>query len=108
MRRLASQGTGVISTDIKDCEGSVEASEAEVLCVNYMVHQCDVAEEASVWGLVDSFTDRIGKIDIFVNNVAFFAGLNGQPFEEISVEEWNKVLGVNLKVVFYVAERRHQ
>ena len=56
MRGLASQGTGVISTDIKDCEGSVEASEAEVLCVNYMTHQCDVADEASVWGMVDSVT----------------------------------------------------
>ena len=61
-----------------------------------------------MWGMVDSVTDSIGKIDIFVDTVAFFAGLNGQPFEAISVEEWDKVFSVNLKVVFYVVERRHQ
>ena len=99
MRGLASEGDGVVVTDIKDCEGSVEASEAYVSGKNSMVHQCDIADEASVQGAVDSVTDRIGKINILVNNAAFLAGLNRQPFEKISVQEWDKVLGVNSKGV---------
>ena len=64
-----------------------------------MVDECDVADEAIVQGTEESVTDRIGKIDIFVNNAAFLAGLIRQPFEEISVQEWDKVLDVNLKGV---------
>ena len=108
VRGLANDGASVIITDMKDCEGSVEASAAEVLGIDYIVHQCDVADEASAQGIVDSVTDRIGQIDIFVNNAAFFAGLNRQPFEKISVEEWDKVLGVTIKGIIYVAERRYQ
>ena len=100
VRGLAAEGASVILTDIKDCDGSVETLKAEVPDADYMVHRCDVADEASVQGMVDSVTERFGKIDILVNNAAFFAGLSRQPFEEISVEEWDKVLGVNLKGVF--------
>ena len=108
MRGLANDGVSVIVTDMKDCEGSVEASEADVPDIDYMVHQCDVADEASVQGMVDPVTDRSGQIDIFVNNAAFFVGLNREPFEEISIEEWERGLGVTLKGIFYVAERRYQ
>ena len=82
MRGLPSEGARVIIPDIEDCRGLVEASEVEVLGVDYMVHKSDVADKASVQGTEESVTNRIGKIDISVNNVAFLAGLIWQLFEE--------------------------
>jgi NAD(P)-dependent dehydrogenase (short-subunit alcohol dehydrogenase family) len=41
-----------------------------------------------------------GRIDILINNAALFADLDLKPTEEIPVEEWDQLMGVNLRVTF--------
>ena len=41
-----------------------------------------------------------GKIDILINNAAIYDGLVRKPFDQISLDEWDRVMGVNVKGAF--------
>lgn len=41
--------------------------------------------------------DRWGRVDILVNNAGLYATLSRRPFYELPVEEWDRVMAVNLK-----------
>ena len=58
----------------------------------------DCTDERQVKAMVDETVQRWGKIDILVNS----AGLRGPlvPVQEITEQEWDSVLAVNLKAVF--------
>src|SRR5262249_7462174 len=59
--------------------------------------QADVSDEAQVRAMVDRAYEEFGRVDVLVNN----AGVVGQVFfDELSVEEWDRVVGVNLRGVF--------
>ena len=69
--------------------------------------QCDVSDAASVSQMTSVVVDVFGGIDALVNNAAsksddlnaFFA-----PFEEYSLEQWRKVMSVNIDGMFLVAQ----
>jgi 3-oxoacyl-[acyl-carrier protein] reductase len=50
--------------------------------------------------MVRATLDAWGQIDVLVNNAALFSVLAHKPIEEISVEEWDRVMAVNLRGVF--------
>ena len=58
----------------------------------------DCTDDRQVNAMVDEALRRLGKIDILINS----AGLRGPlvPVQEISEQEWDSVLAVNLKAVF--------
>ncbi|MBB4199797.1 short-chain dehydrogenase [Rhodoblastus sphagnicola] len=64
--------------------------------------RADVANKSEVEGLIASARDAFGRVDILVNN----AGGDGSPkqVEEISEDDWDRVLGANLKSVFLVTQ----
>lgn len=45
--------------------------------------------------------ERFGRIDILINNAAIFVTLGKKPFFEISEEEWERVMAINLKGTFF-------
>jgi len=62
----------------------------------------DVRDLDLVQGVVDAATDAFGRLDILVNN----AGLNiRQAAFDVSEEAWDAVLDVNLKGLFFMAQR---
>lgn len=64
-----------------------------------IVHTVDVREEAAVAGAVKTAVENFGRLDIALNN----AGIEG-PFEPLSAatsETFDKIIGVNLKGVFF-------
>jgi NAD(P)-dependent dehydrogenase (short-subunit alcohol dehydrogenase family) len=69
--------------------------------------KCDVSDPDSVKEMVTKVADRFGQINILHNNAAskssnidaFFA-----PFEEYSLEEWRKIMAVNIDGMFIVAQ----
>jgi NAD(P)-dependent dehydrogenase (short-subunit alcohol dehydrogenase family) len=56
---------------------------------------CDVADASSVQACVDRIEVRNGGVDILVNNAALAAEISPRPFEQITPEEWTRVLTVN-------------
>jgi 3-oxoacyl-[acyl-carrier protein] reductase len=61
----------------------------------------NVAEQDSVQAMVDAITMAHGRLDILVNN----AGVGGNtPFLETKLEDWNRIIGINLTGAFLVAQ----
>ena len=92
--RFGSEGASVVCADI-DAGRLARIRESEsVLAV-----AADVSDPQSVAGLVDATLSRFGRVDVVVSNAGIW---RGSPFLEISDEEWDTVLGVNLKGTFLV------
>ncbi len=58
---------------------------------------CDVSRSDDLRRLVATATERFGALHVMVNNAAM---LRSRPFEEISEEEWDETMAVNVKGVF--------
>ena len=66
-----------------------------------LIVQADVSTTAGVQHLIDTAVDHFGELDILVNN----AGVEVHaPFWEVTEEEYDRVLNVNLKGVFFAAQ----
>ncbi|HKR89314.1 MAG TPA: glucose 1-dehydrogenase [Phenylobacterium sp.] len=96
--RYAAEGAAVVVADINDPEPAVaEILEAGGVAVGQRV---DVASEDQVTAMVAEVISRFGQIDVLVNNAAVSASLKQQPFEDIDLHEWRKVMDVNVLGVF--------
>ena len=57
----------------------------------------DVTQERDVQAMVNAVTERFGRVDILVNN----AGIQrAQPITEMSVDDWDRMMGVHLRGAF--------
>ena len=65
--------------------------------------QTDVADMASLDGMAKAVLDAFGRIDILVNNAGIFSTLEMQPFWEIPLDEWDRVMRVNATGPFLAA-----
>jgi glucose 1-dehydrogenase len=64
--------------------------------------KADISKEDDVANMFKEVIDRFGKIDILVSN----AGIQrDSPFEKMSLEQWNEVIGVNLTGAFLCARQ---
>jgi 3-oxoacyl-[acyl-carrier protein] reductase len=63
----------------------------------------DVSDENSTKDMAVATLRRFGRIDVLVNNAAIFATIpmNRGRIDEISSEEWDKLMAVNLKGIFF-------
>jgi NAD(P)-dependent dehydrogenase (short-subunit alcohol dehydrogenase family) len=62
--------------------------------------QVDVSSEADVARMAEAALERCGRVDVLVNNAGLYASLPMRPFAEIPVEEWRKVMDVNVLSMF--------
>ena len=97
-RRLAAAGARVVLVDMRR---DAVSEAAESLGQRATAVEADVSSSADVEGLVARTLEREGRIDILINN----AGIMGRtaPLWELSVDEWNHVLAVDLTSVFLVS-----
>jgi NAD(P)-dependent dehydrogenase (short-subunit alcohol dehydrogenase family) len=82
---LEEAGATVVVADLNPPEGGIRA---------------DVASESDVASMVEETLARHGRIDILVNNAGLYASLEMCPFTEIPLEEWNRVMEVNVASMF--------
>ena len=88
-KAVAEQGAVVIVADVLDGGRTVEEIEAAGGRAAY--YRVDVADAASVNGVVEQALSRYDRIDGLVNNAALFANLKPKPFFEIDDAEFDKV-----------------
>ncbi len=97
-RAMAQEGATVIIADLDDGEGIArEIRENGGKALNVVTN---VSSELSVESLVSTTVKKFGKIDILVSNAALFGKLEAKPFTDISVEEWDNLMAVNVRGVF--------
>ncbi len=88
------EGAKVVIGDVRDDEGRALA---EKIGSGAMYTHLDVTSEDDWAAAVKEATDRYGKLDILVNN----AGVSARgTIEETTVEDWDRVMGINAKGVF--------
>ncbi len=97
-RAFAREGANVVLADInaeaaEDAAGKLEGGKAIAVGV-------DVGDFASCSAMVAAALDAFGRLDIAFNNAGVPGGASGN-FEDISVEEWGRVISVNVNGVFY-------
>lgn len=97
---FAREGASVVAADI-DFEAAKEVEEELVGAGNtVMAQKMDVSDQSSVkQGMCES-ADRFGGIDILVNNASLMSVLPRGPWHEISVDDWDRVMAVNVRGVF--------
>ena len=91
---LAREGARIV---VADLQGAEEAAASFPDGVGLTV---DVAAEDDVRRLVDETVERCGTVDLLVNNAGLYASLAMRPFEEIPLEEWRRVMDVNVASMF--------
>ena len=96
---LAEEGAKVAVTDIQDDEGKKVSQKITDNGGTADYWHLDVSNESEVENVTNEIVDKYGKLDILVNN-AGIAGVNKPP-HEISEEEWDQVMDINVKGVFY-------
>jgi len=96
--RLADAGAAVAVTDLADDEGSAVVARIEQAAGRARYWHLDVTDEAAVQQTFSEVCDAFGKLDVLVNN-AGIAGVN-KPTDEITVEEWEQVIAINVRGVF--------
>ena len=97
-RRFASEGAKIVIADID--RGAAIVDEIKGAGGEALDVPTDVADEKSCNAMVAKTLAAFGRLDILVNNAAVFTTLERQPFTEIPVEVWDKVMAVNTRGVF--------
>ncbi len=97
-RRLSSEGATVVLGARRKERIESLAQELSAKGVKAMALATDVSDQPQVKKLVDVAVQSYGRIDVMINN----AGLMPQALlERLQIEEWNKMIDVNLKGVLY-------
>jgi 3-oxoacyl-[acyl-carrier protein] reductase len=97
---LVKEGASVTVSDVNraDCQKVVD--EIEKMGRKGLAVQCDVTSTPEVEALVKKTVEKFGRLDILVNNAGI---ISYKPFLELTDEDWDKTLGVNLKGQFLCA-----
>jgi NAD(P)-dependent dehydrogenase (short-subunit alcohol dehydrogenase family) len=95
-RRFAREGARVVIADLADERGQQLATELGALYVH-----CDVGDKTQVDALVAQTIAAHGGIDVLVNNAGIFRAAD---FLDVTEEDFDAVLRVNLKGAFLVAQ----
>jgi 3-oxoacyl-[acyl-carrier protein] reductase len=101
-RRFAEEGAHVVIAEVDGPAGARVAAEITASGKSGWACATDVTRFESIQGLVKNTLERFGRIDVLLNNAAIYVT---QPLikcnlEDLSIEEWDRVIEVNLKGVF--------
>jgi 3-oxoacyl-[acyl-carrier protein] reductase len=102
---LAREGAAVIIADIDEDRAETAAKALRAEGAQALAVPTDVSNQAATERLARAAIDRFGRIDILINNAAIYQrpAMTHAPFEEIPVDEWDRLMGVNLRGVFLCA-----
>lgn len=95
-KRFAEEGAKVVVADINFETAKTVSREIEKSRGIAIPIETDVANEESVHKMAKEAIDNFRNIDILVNTAAIYYNLRLAPPEELKVEEWERVLRVNL------------
>ena len=93
--RLAQDGANVVVADIRN-QDAAAAEIAKATGARTLGLKTDVSSEADTARMAEETLKAFGSIDVLVNNAAMFSVLQLRPFEQIPVEEWKRLMEINI------------
>jgi NAD(P)-dependent dehydrogenase (short-subunit alcohol dehydrogenase family) len=93
--RLAQDGASVVIADLQKFDQAA-AEIAKSSGSRTLGLQIDVSSEKDTKRMADETMRTFGRIDILVNNAAVFSSIELRPFENIPIDEFRKVMEVNI------------
>jgi len=95
---FAEAGANVVIAELNAATAEATAAEIRGLGKKALVICVDVRDGNQIENMVQKILDEFGRIDVLVNNAG--GNIFGLPALEISEEEWDKVITLNLKSTF--------
>src|SRR6202163_3015707 len=98
---LAEMGANLVLCARKKERCQQAAEELQKIGVRTLASGCDVKDPASIRAVVEETVNEFGRIDILINN----AGTSwGALTEDMTLEQWNKVIDTNLTGTFLFSQ----
>ena len=92
--RLAADGASVVIADLAGAEEAAAGLKKTGARAAALV--ADVSKEADAPRIAETALRAFGRIDILVNNAGYFAAAKRGRFEDIGVDEWRKMMDINV------------
>lgn len=100
-RAFAQAGASVICVDLNRQNAERVANDLAQQDLTAVPLDCDVSDAGSVSALIEDVANRFGRLDVVVNCAAIDHTLS---VEEMTVAQWDQVIGVNLRGPFLVSK----
>ena len=95
--RLAEHGCSVLVNYSRSQEGAERtAAECEKRGVRSLAFRADVSRDADCRAMAAAAEERFGRLDVLVNNAGFTKFVAHSDLEGLEIEDWQRILGVNL------------
>ncbi len=98
---LAEVGANIVIPDINYENARKTANEISELGVETLALKCDVTDKSEVQNMVEKTVDKFDNIDILINNAGLCKNIAA---EEMSLEDWQEVIDINLTGVFLCSQ----
>jgi NAD(P)-dependent dehydrogenase (short-subunit alcohol dehydrogenase family) len=102
-KAFAKAGARVVIAEVNESKAEAVAEDILREVGKVLAVTTDVADPASIEEMVRIVEDNWGRIDVLINNAGIFSTLEMRPFDQIPLEEWERVLRVNLTGPFLCA-----
>ena len=101
-KRFAEEGAHVVIADVDAAGGEATAKAILDVGGSAWARSTDVRSLPDLQGLTQETMDKFGRIDVLLNNAAIYVTqkLWKGPVEDLDLDEWDRVIEVNLKGVF--------
>jgi NAD(P)-dependent dehydrogenase (short-subunit alcohol dehydrogenase family) len=98
-QRFAREGARVVLADLDEAKATAAAASVRTAgAPDAFGIRCDVSQEAEVEAAVVETLRRFGRLDVIVNNAGLMIF---RPLQDITTQDWQRILGVDLLGAFY-------
>ncbi len=102
VEEFVKEGAAVAVYDIDDAEGQSFVRSMTKDGVKAAYFHCDVSKVSEIEKTVTSTAEELGNIQILVNNAGI---LHSTKVEDITEDEWDRMMAINLKSVFFMSQK---
>lgn len=95
--KIAEEGAKLVVSDILEKEAQQTADEIKAKGGSALGLKVDVTSEEDTLRMAAEAVREFGRIDVLVNNAGLYYGITRKLFTEIPLEEWDKMMAINVK-----------
>ncbi len=101
--RFCKEGAKAAIVDVNEEEGTLCAQSIRAATGgDVQFFKCNVMSVDEIMDCIKSVAEKFGHIDILVNNAGI---LHTTPIEDVTEEEWDRIMAINLKSVFFMTQQ---